>query len=219
MQDISLNSLTASLSEERLSSYRHTSTENEERVLKRYEFNLQLSKQLYTSLHILEVVLRNSIHKTFCSIYGTDNWFQIVALLQSEVTQIQEAHNKIHKANHSITSNRIVAELTFGFWTGLFQRDYEQRIWYRNNMLQQVFPYYPRRYRTRNNLSKKLNNCRKLRNRVFHYEPIWRYPKLQETHQDIVDLVGAIDKEAHKFLIRVDQFPTKYQDFLSFQQR
>jgi hypothetical protein len=134
MQDINLNSLTASLSEERLSSYRHTSTENEERVLKRYEFNLQLSKELYTSLHILEIVLRNSIHNAFCDIYQTDNWFSRISLQDTELNKIQEARDKIRIANHSITSNRIVAELTLGFWTGLFQRHYEQSIWHQNKM-------------------------------------------------------------------------------------
>ncbi|RCW47209.1 hypothetical protein DFQ14_101555 [Halopolyspora algeriensis] len=66
----------------------------------------------------------------------------------------------------------IVAKLTLGFWISLLSRGraYDRRFWV--PVLHKAFPHYsgPRRP-----LHSELEDIRKLRNRIMHYEPIFEY--------------------------------------------
>ena len=53
----------------------------------------------------------------------------------------------------------------------------------------------PRPVRSRNQLSPLLNRIRHLRNRVFHYEPIWHWGDLHEQHALALDLLGWLSPD------------------------
>jgi hypothetical protein len=62
----------------------------------------------------------------------------------------------------------MVAELSFGFWTGLLGRRYEVSLW--RPVLHSAFPGFAGE---RARLHTDLYHLRKLRNRIAHHEPIY----------------------------------------------
>jgi hypothetical protein len=64
-----------------------------------------------------------------------------------------------------------------GFWTALFNAPYERALWNPPmlGLLDDTFPFVPRRSRSRRRLFQHLDTIRRLRNRMFHHEPIWNW--------------------------------------------
>lgn len=87
---------------------------------------------------------------------------------------------------------RLVAELSFGFWTTLFDVRYEQGriLWPRLFSARLLDASSPRSMRSRKALSPLLNRIRHLRNRVFHHEPIWHWNDLPQQHQLALQMIG-----------------------------
>ena len=110
----------------------------------------------------------------------------------------------MQKKNRPLEAPRIVAELTFGFWTSLLNSYYEQKLW--PWMLLTAFPCMPRHIRTRHTLSRRLNEIRELRNRVFHHERISNDVNLPQRHAAIVEAVGWISTECSQLLQCADRF-------------
>jgi hypothetical protein len=107
---------------------------------------------------------------------------------------VEEARNKLTDAQKTLTAGRVVAQLSLGFWTSLFNVYYEQkapgdpRFWPR--LLVPVMPWMLHHRRTRKNLVRYLNDIRTLRNRVFHLEPVWHLAALPQQHALILDVIG-----------------------------
>jgi hypothetical protein len=98
----------------------------------------------------------------------------------------------------------VVAELTFGFWVRLFNTEFELILW---KDLRRAFPFMPKYLRKRKHISAPLNNFRNFRNRVFHNEPIcWNFDKLQQIHDEIVEVLGWINKDLPLWIASFDRF-------------
>ncbi|MFL5354673.1 hypothetical protein [Archangium sp.] len=130
----------------------------------------------------LEVAFRNNLHDALVAFYRAPAWYDIVPawLLPREQDAIAAAKTELQKRPVPLEPSRLVAELSFGFWTSLLSRSYEQVIW--PGLLKPVFPHMPRRERTRQRVAERMHEVRKLRNRVFHHEPIWRLRDLPRRH-------------------------------------
>jgi hypothetical protein len=109
-----------------------------------------------------------------------------------------------------LTAGRVVAELTFGFWTSLCDRAYERPLWQPLWRRRTVLPHLPRRHRTRHFVSAHLNGIRLLRNRVFHYEPVWHRRDLAQRHQDILEAIGWVSPVLAATAAPLDRFPLVY---------
>lgn len=154
-----------------------------------YNNNLKKAKHLYIPLSVLEVSLRNSINNLFEKFYGA-GWIINEAnfLRHKEIEKIIQAKSKISENQETITKDKLVAELTFGFWTALFQSVYDNKM--RTNNLKQIFPNLPPKeveLIDRKKMSSKLNHIRKFRNRVFHHENI-----LKDEFLDIEDKIYEV---------------------------
>jgi hypothetical protein len=194
---------------ERLTSYR-IEGENDTAYLPRYLWNMALSKSFYPSLQSLEVAVRNSIHYAISEGLNNNFWFEDHELItKSELTTIADAKQILVRHNKSIEPGRIIAELNFGFWTALFNSRYEQILWPR--FLKTAFPSMPRTLRSRANISKRLNRIRYLRNRVFHYEPIWHWHDLYQQHNEVMETLGWINPVAKELTEVIDNFQEIYQ--------
>ena len=171
---------------------------------------MALSEALYPTLQTLEVALRNSIHHVACESYSNRLWFDgpDSPLLRFEREAVDAAKQVLNRHQKELEDGRIVAELNFGFWTSLINRRYEQVLWPR--MLKPVFPYMPRRIRTRRNLSNRFNDIRKLRNRVFHHERIVHLQDLPRVHFEIIEAIGWINPVLKTCVSRIDRFPHVY---------
>lgn len=205
------------LSHERLENYRPQNGSDLEMVVN-YFFNIELSEALYPSLQAFEVALRNSIHGAFTQHFGSEFWFDTQGLYPSppfpETIPWQEnalgaardkltAHNKPHDAG------RIVAELHLGYWNSLFNRPFSQKLWLLNQgaLLTQVFPHATRSQQVPRHLEKRITRIRLLRNRVMHFEPIWKRKHLQENHADILEMLFWISPAMHETIAMCDRFP------------
>lgn len=199
--------LTAVFSEERLGRYVRENKGDKHDAIISYSWNIELSQFLYPAIQILEVSIRNTLHRTLTDCFDTSHWFDDAFLYDAEHRAVRQAKEKLLREKKPIEPGRIVAELSFGFWTSLFDVRYEhqQVLW--PKLLKPVFPYMPRGQRTRTFLSRKLNQVRLLRNRVFHYEPIWHWKDLQNQHDDIVHLIRWLSPVANEYLKFFDQFP------------
>lgn len=208
--------LRKAVSHERLDGYtQRGATGGDDNLFTHYAWNIALSESLYAPLLCLEVSLRNNIHSVISHSYGDQTWYNIPNLLkgQEDKQRVEKAKTKLRERNKPLEAGHVVAELTFGFWTSLFDTRYEQVLWPR--LLESVVPGIPRKIRTRAELSRRLNDIRNLRNRVFHYEPIWYWSDLQAKHDKILEFTSWLNPSMPIFTAAVDSFPRVYANGMS----
>ena len=180
--------------------------------------NLEYSSQLYKVLSLFEVFLRNSINNQL-SIINT-NWIiklnnlhiQILhnVLNTSTATEktvqtfkeifsiqenlIENVSDDLKLDKKPITNNNMVSRLTFGFWTRLFNKTYEDMLW--KKYLHKVFSVKL----TRKKVEHTLNEFRWLRNRIAHNEPIlYMKHTPQDYYKRVIEFIELIDNDLAKF--------------------
>ena len=120
----------------------------------------------------------------------------------AEALHLSKRH--LTKRGEIITSSKVVAELTLGFWVRLLNAEYELILW---KSLRRGFPFMPKTNRTRHNVSSPINKIRNLRNRIFHHEPIaWNLNELENIHANIVEVIGWLNKDLPNFIAPIDSF-------------
>jgi hypothetical protein len=203
-------SLREALSSDRINAYRRSSAETDLDLLERYFWNMALCEAIYPTLQSLEIALRNNIHDAATRRHRTTEWLiqRPPVLHASEQAEVAAALGRLGRSSKPVTSSRIVAELHFGFWTSLLDRRYEQRLWPR--LLRDVFPNLPRRRRTRHTVSARMSEMRRLRNRVFHHEPIWHWQNLPQLHQELLETIRWLDQAMADTVSLFDRFPDVY---------
>lgn len=198
----------------RLENYRPPNGSDLEMVVN-YFHNIELSEALYPILQAFEIALRNSIHTTLTDHFSTDHWFDQPAFLpRRQVRQIADARHTLTKDGKTITPDRIIAELHFGFWHSMFNSPFEQALWRpnRSELVGKVFPNASRRQRNRQDMWDRIDRIRIIRNRVMHYEPIWYRPKLQTDHDAILEALYWISPSMHDAIAMCNRFPQILQD-------
>jgi len=203
------------LSHERLTAYQNRVTGNGQlNLFSHYAWNMALSESLYPTLQALEITLRNAIYDAARDHFKRDDWFDDRAIIHYyfNTQSIAKAKETLQRKRKPLDPGRIIAELTFGFWTSLFDKRYEQMLWHK--IIKNTFPHMPKTDRTRQNLSQRFNKIRNLRNRVFHHEPIWYWRDLQQQHQDILEALGWISPEMRELVLTVDRFDDVYNNGL-----
>jgi hypothetical protein len=160
MEDI--KSLKSLLSQKRIDVYRKI---NQENWFNEYKKDIELGKLFYEKLHFLEIFLRNKIDNEFQKVFGND-W-----LINTD--KFPFSHKSLIKINEVDKKDHKVSNLSFGFWSSLFHPYYHNKIWYKNrDLLPSVFPLFKAHERSLKHIEKELDVIRKLRNRVFHFEPL-----------------------------------------------
>lgn len=194
-------------SDKRMERYFALYLDNEDKAIKHYQSNLQLTEAFYTSLSVLEVALRNALSRELETMTGREDWYAVfpntpgLTNLNRYVTQ---ATKQIAGRHEQITPSKIVAELTLGFWVSLLNTEYERLLW---KDLRRAFPYLPKKERQRKKVSAPLNRFRAFRNRVFHNESIcWNIRRVQEIHNELILLLEWINKDLPKWLKDIDRF-------------
>jgi hypothetical protein len=194
------------LSSNRLGPYLASAQGDLDRAMALYEQNQALSEALYVPLQNLEVGLRNRLNTLFNTRFGP-TWFE-TDLLQKpiQIRSVHEAQEKLKRACKPLESGRIVAELNFGFWTGFFDGCYDQPLWH--HYLRDVFlGASPAQPLTRKLFSGRLEGIRRLRNRVFHHEPIFWMRELNRVYTDIDFVMNALSYDLGIWSREHDRFP------------
>ncbi|MBW4093372.1 MAG: Abi family protein [Proteobacteria bacterium] len=166
----------AALSPERFARYLAWAGGDREHARHLYTLNTQISEALYTPLQMLEVVLRNRIDTVMSASQG-ERWFDREGLLaiEHQRQQLAKAAEDIRKDGRPPTAGRIVAALSFSFWTAMVSPAYEG-LW--QVSLHRIARRDDGKGVRRQDLSGPLTPIRTLRNRIAHHEPIlqWNLP-------------------------------------------
>jgi hypothetical protein len=185
------------ISHERFSAYKD---------LDEYRENLTFSKQSYIPLSILEVSLRNAIDQHLSIKVGAEWYLDNSFLTKDSKEKVDQAIALLSKRREPITKQKIIAELSLGFWVNLFKKPYDKKL--RINDLVKIFPNLPPRnilFVNRELLYKKLDHIRNFRNRVFHYEKVVNKNSYTAVFNDIDTVLGYFDEEINEFTKKANQ--------------
>ena len=170
-----------------------------------YEQNLVFSKKAYIPLSVLEVALRNSID-TFLSEKISDEWYREENFLTKDSQKkVDDAIKLLVRRKEHTPKDKIIAELSFGFWVNLFKAPYAKNL--RINDLKKIFPNLPSKHIkliNREYLFKRLNHIRKFRNRVFHYEKVLNKDTYNHIFEEIEELLVYFDKDLYNFIQKIN---------------
>lgn len=165
-----------------------------------YKENIHLSNHFYIPLSLLEISLRNAINSQLSVFYGQNLILNEAQFLQGDaLLKIAHAKEKLRKRKETITHAKITAELTLGFWTSLFQKPYDKIM--RVQTLKGIFSNLPKRevqVIDRKSLSYKLNNIRKFRNRIFHFEKIINKEEFKNIENEINEVLEFLHADIIK---------------------
>ncbi len=121
--------------------------------------------------------------------------------------QLAKAREQLAEQGRPPEPGRLVATLTFGFWTALLNKEYEE-LW--RATLHHAMHSEARDEKghglTRKNLTRLLTPLRELRNWVAHHEPIlaWNLPR---HHEAILRITGWLSPAAEQWTRRHSRFP------------
>lgn len=149
-----------------------------------YRQNIYLSEKYYILLSILEISLRNSVDEYFKR-YISKDWLSNKILHRDTLYRIKEAENKIFQRKEVLSHDKLIAELSFGFWTSLFRKSYSNMM--RTKDIKQIFPNIP-------NKNEKIINKKE-------YENI---------ENDIYELLEYFDREIYVFAKNMIENKDKY---------
>ena len=207
--------LASYLSEPRFRRYRAAAHGDPALAFRLYRWNTQLCEALYTPLHFLEVGLRNRVAAAFADRFGPA-WALLAQstrlrpLNKDARRLIHEAVKRVDRDNRgrhygaSTTVDKVVAELSFGFWARTLTSRYETVLWTRG--LRPYFSGLPADL-GRADLATIVGLVQGLRNRMAHHKPIFDLPDLGQRYCEIMGAVGWISPDMHPLVLSLSTFP------------
>lgn len=198
-----IDDIEQALSLERLARYMAWAGGDRGRALELYTLNTRISEAFYIPLQALELSLRNRIHIIMTAAYG-DRWFEVDGLLQTlhQREQVADAMAYLIEDGKSSAPGRVIAALTFSFWTAMVSPSYES-LW-RSTMSKIAMKPDGKRL-SRKQLSRPLTKIRLLRNRIAHHEPILHWDLLGH-HSNIVEITAWLSPAAAHWCKQIDRF-------------
>lgn len=199
---------------ERIDVYRQDGADHK-LTLARYMLNMALSESLYPTLQFAEIALRNAVHRELTARCGTNAWYDSSSarLTPWQQDKVAEAKAALDRNRKPPTPGRIVAELTFGFWTGFFNNTHA-RTGIGSFLSQNAFRHAPAREQYQARLDRRWQDIRDLRNRVFHHERIIHWKDLDIRHRSVLEVVAWISPELHDLARTLDRFQSIRQQGL-----
>jgi len=191
------------LSPSRYSTYLAASSGDQAQAVRLYAWNVAMSSALWGDFHVLEVTLRNAMNDQLCAHFGRADWWDArIPLHPFESDRIRDAISGVRaQQGPGYTPGHVVAELSFGFWTGLLANRYHQRLWV--PILQHAFPHM---VGTRRDLHRDLERLRRLRNRTAHHEPVFAR-NLADDHVKTLLVLNMISPAAHAWVAHDSRIP------------
>lgn len=205
------------LSQPRLQRFLLATGNSRIKAQKLYRVNLRVSQAFYPILNLFEIFLRNSVNYHVSNHFSNPNWIisektgfmSNASLAPSQFflkKSIQKAERAIRRKGSVVTSGKVIAEQSFGFWTSLLDTHHFRLI---GGSPLQAFPLKPA-HANRRIINKKLNKIREFRNRIYHNEPI-----CFNAHR--VDFSNAHDiiNEIYELLSWIDDDLTGYIEYFN----
>lgn len=189
---------------------------------KLYKANLRVSQEAYPLLNLFEIFLRNAINAQMIVQFMDSDWIvnqkanfmSDPSLTRSRFQMrqsVQNAEIAIKRKGAAVTSGKVIAEQTFGFWTSLFETHHFRLI---GGAPLRCFVNKPAT-ENRSSIAAKLNNIRRFRNRVYHNEPVCflnnniDFTEAQNVIHTIYDLLDWIDHDLKDYVAYFDNIQAK----------
>jgi hypothetical protein len=218
------NKLEYHLSPPRLQRFLQATGNSKAKAQKLYRVNLRVSQAFYPVLHLFEIFLRNTVYDHISRHFSNPNWIvseksgfmSDPSLTPSRFLlrkSIEKAERTIIRKGSTVTSGKVIAELSFGFWTSLFDTHHYRLI---GGAPIHAFQHKPA-YANRNMINQKLNRIRGFRNRIYHNEPICfdgstiDFTKAQKIKNELYDLLSWIDSDLTDYVEYFDGVQSKIE--------
>jgi hypothetical protein len=180
-----VSSTIQALSAPRLSSYRsYFTTVDDHDLYGCYQWNNELSGSLLPLMHLIEVAFRNSYHRELsisCAATAkkigsntSNNWYSHIPLSSKSKDSISKVLRKTTRPDD------VISRLTFGFWSTLLDVPAAQAV------LPNILPNSTRNWAQSRNIdfiSSRMRMINDLRNRIAHWEPMWKFGALMPEKQ------------------------------------
>lgn len=180
----------------------------------RHGVNMVLCEAFYPVLHMVEIVLRSRIHDAFSMHFNSAFWYEGGRLGEGHQRMVDAAKTELLQRGIERHADRVIAELSFGFWCGMFHARYEHRAGPWPALLRSVFPRVPKSWATREKIRIRLEAARLIRNRGFHHHPISQYQDLHARHRALVELLGWMSPDARAHVGAICRFNAVHADRL-----
>ena len=225
-QDHAFKTFERMVSRQRFKRYRRETTSKQEAIAL-YLWNVALSEALYPPLQCFEVALRNATYHSIFALGDDARWFLDPGVLTEprHQQQVIDAIGNIRRsgkgpligletdADFPREPSRIVAELPLGFWVNLYSNPYTTTLV--QAIVANAFPNGPKEVVTdkrQDVIYPRLSEILRLRNRVFHHEPIYHWTlatdgtSLKAHHTRLCEVVSWMCQVQPLFLKAVDRF-------------
>ncbi len=206
-------------------------TGSKTKAVRLYKANLKIAQAFHPLLGIVEVAIRNRINTLLSAHFSDPDWiinqksgFMSDASLrytykktgQTKTNnylkkEIEKAQRRLTKSGATITSGKIIAEQTLGFWTNLFEVHHYKLL---SGQPIKIFKGLPTGYGRKEVLG-DLNKIRRFRNRINHNEPIvfnGTITDLSETenvYKSLIELISWIDPKLINWINDLDSVTNK----------
>lgn len=191
--------LRRTLSDPRLSPYIEAAGHDQSRAIALYLWNVTVGQSFHFPLQSLEVALRNVVASSLGQVAGEKWWDGSEAkylLDDARLRDISDLQKRLTKRGIRITTDEVVAGLSFGFWVGMVAPKYKQNVW--NKHEEDAFPAMPTGEKFQG-VYRRANNALDLRNAVFHHEPLIGRDLLA-CYSGIMELLKWICPETEKWV-------------------
>ena len=162
---------------------------------------------------VLEVTLRNkicyAIETLICKDWLINELNHQNLLFDKEYKKLIETADKIEKDGKKVTNDRLISELTFGFWIHLCTKSYKPKFWDKKGFIELVFPNYTISSNLRNIslIQKDLRDVLKLRNRISHQEIIINGNRTPEEYYKLIQtLLHTLSSGMFALLENISRF-------------
>jgi hypothetical protein len=189
------------LSEPRLKRYLSAAGGDHAEALDLYRWNAEVSAAFWFGFNVLEVTLRNNLHRALVSHFGTERWWPAALLTERERNTLSQAERRVVVAGHGSSIDGVIAELSLGFWVGLLSARHHAGLW-----VPALGTAFEPRLGRRADLHASLQRLQRLRNRIAHHEPVFARDLMRD-HELLVSLLGAMSPEASQWVAEHSRVP------------
>ncbi len=192
------------ISAPKLTAYKKLGLLDDWQVIQSYIFLLGLAGKFIVPLQLLEIALRNKMHSAIAKQTNKSNWYSTVTVSNDSKRQVALAITEANKIKNN-TPDDVVCRLMFGFWVFMTHKDYRpsgqgENLW--QFIKADVFPGTTQSI---SSIFDELKAINKIRNRLFHHEPLWKTSGRQDMakavahtrtqYQRILTVLGWISPE------------------------
>jgi hypothetical protein len=238
IERMNFNEFLVCFSQPRINRYYIATGSSEDKTIRLYKANLNVSKSFHPLIGVLEVALRNKLNNIISNHFTDSEWIinqKTGFMIHSSLTyvhkktgrpktnhfllnEVNRAERRLIKAGAIVTSGKIISEQTLGFWTDFFEVHNYKLL---RGAPIKVFSSLPSGY-GRKQVNDELNKVRLFRNRINHNEPICfsgnniDFSETLEVYESIIKLLKWLDPQLLIFISEFDDIKRNINRASSF---